>query len=365
MSNFLSRNISTIFIMLGHECNLQCKYCLQHDVVNVAMERQVNPMLYNFIIETAKSQNSMLHVQFYGGEPLVFWDKVKEIVLKIEEMGKPDNLYFTMITNGKLFDEEKVKFVNEHFNGVCISWDGRNSIKTRGYNVFEDNKENIFSLNWFSVSGVMSSYNYIKDYLEDCEKLNKDYVENYNGHTISFNVDDLLDVNLENIDLKSFDYDKVYTQIHELCDEYLNFFQGKSEISVVKKAYIEQKINQVRFALRTNNIKPTRDRCGNGYEVLNVDLQGNLYKCHNTDDKVGTIMDSSFNVMKNVCDMDKVKENSSICDKCPVQILCKNGCPLVGTKAREEFYCTMINVMNYPILELITDMGSEDGCGKE
>ena len=50
MSNFLSRNISTIFIMLGHECNLQCKYCLQHDVVNVAMERQVNPMLYNFII---------------------------------------------------------------------------------------------------------------------------------------------------------------------------------------------------------------------------------------------------------------------------------------------------------------------------
>ena len=118
MSNFLSRNISTIFIMLGHECNLQCKYCLQQDVVNIAMERQVNPMLYNFIIETAKSQNSMLHVQFYGGEPLVFWDKVKEIVLKIEEMGKPDNLYFTMITNGKLFDEEKVKFVNEHFNGV-------------------------------------------------------------------------------------------------------------------------------------------------------------------------------------------------------------------------------------------------------
>ncbi len=74
MSNFLSRNISTIFIMLGHECNLQCKYCLQHDVVNIAMERQVNPMLYNFIIET-HSEYLIRKLQFLTASKKVGTDK--------------------------------------------------------------------------------------------------------------------------------------------------------------------------------------------------------------------------------------------------------------------------------------------------
>ena len=49
MRNFLKSNISNIFIMLGHECNLQCKYCLQHDVIDVALDKKINPDIYYFI----------------------------------------------------------------------------------------------------------------------------------------------------------------------------------------------------------------------------------------------------------------------------------------------------------------------------
>lgn len=357
MRSFLQTNISTIFIMLGHECNLQCKYCLQHDVVNISLGKEINPKLYDFIIDIAENQHQKVGIQFYGGEPLVFWQEIQKLIDGLEERGIPKNLYFSMITNGKLIDLEKVDYLNKHFNNVTISWDGRNSKITRGYNVFEDNKENIFKLNNFSVSGVISAYNYIEDYLEDCEQLNRDYVENYHGKTISFNVDELLDVNLQNLDLKSFDFNKVKIQIDNICEQYRQFINNNKPISVIRKRYIENKIGYVRNAMKCKHYKPTRDRCGNGCEVINVDLQGNLYKCHNTDVKVGKITDNYFDILQNVFALDKVSETSKICDECPVQILCMNGCPLVEDEARQQFYCMMSMTMNYPIIELILSIG--------
>ena len=359
MRSFLQTNISTIFIMLGHECNLQCKYCLQHDVVNVALGKEINPKLYDFIIDVANNQQQRLGLQFYGGEPLVFWHKIKELIDGLENRGMPKNLYFSMITNGKLIDTDKVEYLNKYFSNVTISWDGRNSNITRGYNAFEDNKENIFQLKNFSVSGVISAFNYIEDYMEDCEELNADYVENYNGKTISFNVDELLDVNLQNQDLKSFDFDKVKTQITNICEQYRRFIQEQQPISVVRKRYIESKIGYLKNAMKWKHYKPTRDRCGNGCEVLNVDLQGNLYKCHNTDTKVGVITDNFFDILQNVFALDKAVETSEICDECPVQVLCMNGCPLVEYEARNNFYCMMSITMNHPILELVLALGSD------
>ena len=359
MRNFLKSNISNIFIMLGHECNLQCKYCLQHDVVNVALDKKINPDIYYFINDVARSQENRVGLQFYGGEPLVFFDKIKEFINGLREHNVPNNVYCTMITNGKLLDEEKVKYINQNFSHVTVSWDGRNSIKTRGYDIVKENKENIFKLKSFNFSGVLSSYNYIKDYLEDCEQVNRDYVENYHGRTLYFNVDDLLDVNMQNQDLKDIDLDMVAIQMNELCEEYYKFVIQHQPISVIRKRYIEEKINFLRSSVKSKQYQPIRDRCGNGCEVLNMDLSGNLYKCHNTDDKLGTIYDNYFDYMKKVFELDKVNENSKRCNECPVQLMCRNGCPLVGKEAREGYYCNMIVFMNYPIIKLVEKLGGE------
>lgn len=357
MRNYLQTNISTIFIMLGHECNMNCKYCLQHDVVNVALGKDINPDIYNFINDIARNQNENLGLQFYGGEPLVFFEKIQEFINGLKEHNMPNNVYFTMITNGKLLDEEKVEYLNKNFSHVTISWDGRNSEITRGYDVVKENKENIFKLNNFSFSGVLSAYNYILDYLEDCEEVNRDYVENYHGHTLYFNVDELLDVNMQNQDLKQFDYDKVQEQMTQLCEEYRLHFQENKPISVIRKKFIEEKIGYIRNAINQKSFAPNRDRCGNGCEVLNMDLQGNLYKCHNTDTKIGYIRDNYFDIMKNVFDLDKTKDTSKKCNECLVQIICRNGCPLVNDKARGEYYCKMSYQMNYPIMQLIKILG--------
>lgn len=165
MKNYLSRNISTIFIMLGHECNLQCKYCLQHDVLNIILNKDFSEDILDFVMEMANNQpNNIVQIQFYGGEPLVFWDTIVKFVNGIIRRGKPRNLRFSMITNGKLLDKDKVTYINDNFDNIAISWDGRNVLKTRGYDVFAENKENIFALKRFAISGVLSAYNYIQDF---------------------------------------------------------------------------------------------------------------------------------------------------------------------------------------------------------
>lgn len=365
MRKYLNNNINTIFIILGHSCNLQCKYCLQHDVVNIQLETKINDDIIDFILDIANNQKQHLTVQFYGGEPLIYFKSIMYIVNSIKKIGKPSNLSYTMITNGKLINDDNIKFLNENLSGICISWDGRNSNITRGFNVFEINKENIFKLKHFSISGVLSSYNYINDYLDDCAELNKDYVNNYKGKTLSFNVDDLLDVNLQNVDLKQFDYKKIVVQMSQICNHYYDFFVNHQPISIIEKNYVESKINQIKSSLKFHYTEPIKDRCGNGYEVLNLDLNGNLYKCHNTNDIVGTIYDNYFHVMKKVVDMDKVNEHAEICNSCPIQLLCMNGCPLVKDDARQEYYCNAKISMNQPIIDLIYALKSNcDGEDK-
>jgi len=109
--------------MLGHSCNLNCKYCLQHDVVNVALGETINPNIYYFISDIARNQNQRLGLQFYGGEPLVYFDKIKEFIDGLKQNNVPNNVYFSIITNGKLINEEKIEYLNDNFSNVTISWE--------------------------------------------------------------------------------------------------------------------------------------------------------------------------------------------------------------------------------------------------
>ena len=70
---YLRRNINTVFLMLGNSCNMNCAYCLQHPLVHKALTREVNPEIYDFLEEVTNENTRPLHLQFYGGEPLLYF----------------------------------------------------------------------------------------------------------------------------------------------------------------------------------------------------------------------------------------------------------------------------------------------------
>lgn len=118
---------------IAHDCNLRCSYCFagtgEYMGRRSLMSPEVGKRAIDFLIENSGNRKN-LEVDFFGGEPLMNFEAVKEIVryAKTREKEASKNFRFTITTNGLLLDEEKRAFINEHMHNVVISLDGRKEI---------------------------------------------------------------------------------------------------------------------------------------------------------------------------------------------------------------------------------------------
>lgn len=327
------------FIMLGDACNLQCKYCLQHDIVNKSQTTGMNQDLIPFL-----KKNPDLHVVFYGGEPLLYLDSIKKIIDGL------DGMKFSIISNGKRLTQEVVEYLNEKNIGVAISWDGKNSMQTRGFDVVKEKEELLLAIDNLCLTGVLSSQNYIGDYLKSLDEFDRKYFARHDGH-ITCNVDEVMDLGMEENGLTEIDLKKMQKQSEKICSEFQSFFYGENTISPIKEIFITSLISKLDMLQKKR--KPTRAVCGNGYSVMNVDLRGNLYRCHNTRDCVGTIYDTYENCLGKVIQYDKTKENYATCKDCPVYAICRSGCPLVSDSVRKRYYCALKLAVYLPVMNMV------------
>lgn len=106
---YVRRNINTVFLMLGNSCNMNCAYCLQHPLVHKALTREVNPEIYDFLEEVINENTRSLHLQFYGGEPLLYFGTIQEVVAAVKQRKLP--MTFGIITNGRALTDEMVRFL--------------------------------------------------------------------------------------------------------------------------------------------------------------------------------------------------------------------------------------------------------------
>lgn len=343
--------IDTVFIMLGFNCNYHCRYCLQHEFKNINTSIIKPPKeFFEFIhilsLKRKKNNLSPLYVHFFGGEPLLYYDVIKYIVNTLNDM--QSYVQYSMITNGSLLNTKIVRYLNSNNFSVGISWDGRNSIITRKHDIIKENKENIFKLNSFNISGVISAYNYPKEFLEDIHSLNIEYYKQYNK-IIPYNLDSLYDFNNKDREIFNIDFDKIYNQIKEMT----HIFIYRQEKNLpVQNDFINgymQILKSVKHEIKTFKYSS----CSNGIHVLNLDLDGNLYLCHNnTEKKLGTIFDDIDYYMSNYSKYNIVPNYyKEYCIKCPVRFICNGGCMLVTEEERKNFYCKQRRALLQPMIE--------------
>lgn len=322
-------SIYRIFLMLGPECNLQCKYCLQHDMASTS-SKQISQKVIHWIKTQVRSQSSKFTITFYGGEPLIYWDAIQQT---IREIG--DVVSFSIITNGKLLDEEKVNYLNDHNVHVAVSWDGKNVMETRGYDVLKNNP-NIPYINNLSISAVSSKANYPKDFLDSLEPFMQTYYEIHHSYP-GLNIDTIMDFG-HCADLADMDCDKIYQQMQEI-------------VATDNRIYHLFKRDLIRRATLYFPHDTDRAACGNGISVWNVDTDGNIYRCHNCGEKIGSIDDDPVNALIRAVRKDPTEENFKICKECPVVSLCGGGCPLVNQADRERYYCKIKRSYYLPLIE--------------
>ena len=136
--DFKKRNtvIKALCLHIAHTCNLNCEYCFasqgKYHGERALMSLEVGKRAIDFLIENSGSRVN-LEVDFFGGEPLMNFDVVKEIVAYARSIEKQHNknFRFTLTTNGMLIDDDVIDFCNREMSNVVLSLDGRREIHDR------------------------------------------------------------------------------------------------------------------------------------------------------------------------------------------------------------------------------------------
>ena len=136
--DFKNRNtvIKALCLHVAHTCNLNCEYCFasqgKYHGERALMSFEVGKRALDFLIENSGTRRN-LEVDFFGGEPLMNWDVVKELVsyARVQEKIHNKNFRFTLTTNGILIDDDVIDFCNKEMSNVVLSLDGRKDIHDR------------------------------------------------------------------------------------------------------------------------------------------------------------------------------------------------------------------------------------------
>lgn len=128
--------IKALCLHVAHTCNLNCSYCFasqgKYHGERAIMSLEVGKRALDFLIENSKNRTN-LEVDFFGGEPLMNFDMIKELVAyarKREKQAKK-NFRFTLTTNGVLVDDSVIDFANREMSNVVLSLDGRKEVHDR------------------------------------------------------------------------------------------------------------------------------------------------------------------------------------------------------------------------------------------
>ena len=128
--------VKALCLHVAHTCNLNCSYCFasqgKYHGGRALMSFEVGRRALDFLIENSGSRVN-LEVDFFGGEPLMNWDVVKELVAYARTQEEPHNkkFRFTLTTNGMLIDDDVIDFANREMHNVVLSLDGRKEIHDR------------------------------------------------------------------------------------------------------------------------------------------------------------------------------------------------------------------------------------------
>ncbi|MCD8152550.1 MAG: thioether cross-link-forming SCIFF peptide maturase [Clostridiales bacterium] len=135
ITDFKSRPtvVKALCLHIAHDCNLACRYCFaeegEYHGRRELMSFEVGKQALDFLIENSGNRRN-LEVDFFGGEPLMNWNVVKELVAYGREQEKlhDKNFRFTLTTNGVLLNDEIMEFANREMGNVVLSIDGRREV---------------------------------------------------------------------------------------------------------------------------------------------------------------------------------------------------------------------------------------------
>lgn len=346
---FTERSIRKIYLMLGSACNIKCRHCYQTDVKYPKCKKVIHDDVWAYLSRISYESDRKIQLIFWGGEPLLYWQNVKEVVDRLGD-GAFD---YSVMSNGTILDDEKVEYLNKHSILFSVSNDGRQTASVRGINILND--ENF------------------------CERFKRIRRKCIGAVTHAYNIDPY--------DLCAFVWDRVGpTPIHyqytlectfdmdpDLYDYDFSEFENNLErcrVDFYREYRLDNSFHPARFYLKrgvygvnhylerqlaglNDDWYPT---CASTRKNLNLDILGFVHACHNRESVIGRITEPYEQLLRrNEEVFKKGIEKKKECLSCKAVKFCRFGCPLNPLSKAQKICCEAEKAYWQASLETVND----------
>ena len=354
---------NSIYLILGQSCNLQCKYCLKHTMVNEQLTAEFSYAVRDYLEYLIETRTLPVNLMYYGGEPLLYFNTIKQIKEFCDEKEKEHKksvVHHGMISNGKALTQEIIDWIIENKISYTVSYDGYNSDITRGFDAIKEKEDLLLQIPDLCLSAVVTSANYPLDILKAFQEFDDKYFVK-NGRHIGINLDELMDTGcgIETQELLKIDQERYNNDIKEILESYLATKaedKRKEEYSLKESWGWEIFIRMISAKENQDNLKLSK--CGQTLRVLNIDLKGNIYSCHNsTEENLGHIIDPANSIIEKfmASEYKIMNRRRTICKDCPAEYICQCGCKLISDE-RMETTCRLKKGVISAIKETLVKM---------
>jgi len=322
--------IKALCLHIAHDCNLRCKYCFastgDFGTGRTLMDAETGKRAIDFVIKGSGNRKH-LEVDFFGGEPMMNFEVVKEILEYAKEKAKDAGkvFKFTITTNALLLNDDNIAYINENMQNVVLSIDGREATNDKMR---------------CRVDGSGSYKSILPKILKVAESRNQEnyYVRGtYTRNNLDFSEDvlHLADLGFKQISVepvvaaKDSGYDIREEDLEKLYDEY-----EKLSVEYQKRWNTDRWFNFFHFMVDLSQGPCVAKRlggCGAGAEYVAVTPEGDIYPCHQfvgmEEFRLGNVHnEGEFNK-----DIQDTFKNTNVytredCKNCWAKFYCSGGC---------------------------------------
>lgn len=326
--------VKAMCLHIAHDCNMRCEYCFastgDYQGGRKLMSAEVGKKAIDYLLHHSQGRRN-LELDFFGGEPLMNFNVVKEIVEYARSKEKEYNkvFRFTITTNGLLLTDDKIEFINREMSNVVLSIDGRPSVNDRVRKRVDGSSCSDAIVPKFQkmaaargdksyyVRGTFTKYNL--DFVEDVLYLNELGFDQISVEPVV--AEDNMPYAITEKDLPV-----IFAEYEKLAEEMIKRENGE------KKWF-----NFFHFMIDLDQgpcaIKRLRG-CGCGNEYVAVTPDGDVYPCHqfvgHEEWKMGSVFDCSIDTVMKERFAKSTVYGKEDCRTCWAKFYCSGGCNANG-----------------------------------
>ena len=321
--------VKALCLHIAHDCNLACQYCFaeegEYHGRRALMSFETGKKALDFLIANSGNRQN-LEVDFFGGEPLMNWEVVKQLVEygRSQEETHHKKFRFTLTTNGVLLNDEIMEFCNREMSNVVLSLDGRKEVNDRmrpfrkgagSYDLI------VPKFQKFAESRNQTNYYVRGTFTRNNLDFSEDVLHFADLGFKQMSIEPVVSDPKEPYAIRKEDLPQILSEYDKLAVEYIN---RKKE---------GRGFNFFHFMIDLQQgpcVAKRLSGCGSGTEYLAVTPWGDLYPCHQFVGQEGFLLGNVGEGITNT----KVRDEFKLCNvyakekcrDCFARFYCSGGC---------------------------------------